>query len=96
MIQGATHEVTRHNSNPANNNKHQIKAPSDIRKSRSRSLQVDKISQSDGRHTETHAFGANVVREEFGVEDYAGDVDAHAVYCEEEVEPRLTCVSSDI
>jgi hypothetical protein len=35
---------------------------------------------------ERHALGANVVGEEFGVEDDAGDVDTHAVDYEEEVE----------
>lgn len=34
-----------------------------------------------------------MVREELGIEHYAGDVDTHTVDCEEEIEPIVSLVN---
>lgn len=82
------HEVCANNSHASDYNEHEIKAPANICKSCGCSLKIHKIRKSYCRHTKTDTFSANVIREEFRVEDYTGDVDTHAVDREKEVKPN--------
>jgi hypothetical protein len=84
-----THKVCAHNTNTTYDDEDEIEAPSNIRKRGGGSLQIHKIGQCDGGHAKTHTLGADVVGEEFRVEDYASDVDAHTIDGEEEVEPVM-------
>lgn len=91
-----TYEICTDDANATDGDKYEVKSPSYVRKGSSGCLQVDEISERDSSHAETHAFRSDVVREELRVEDNTSNVNAHAVYCEKEIEPAsilelLTC-----
>ena len=81
-----TYEVHEEGSERADDDEDEVESPPNVSEGRGGGLEVDKVGQSDSRHAETDALCADMVGEEFGVEDDAGYVDTHAVHCKEEVE----------
>lgn len=68
----------------------QIELPADVCECSGCSLKVDKIGQGNGGNGKTNALSANMIREQFTVENDTGNIDTDTVNSEEGVERKHT------
>jgi len=66
----------------------QIELPTDVRERSGCSLKVNKIGQGNGGNRKTNALSANMIREQFTVENDTGNIDTDTVDGEEGVKRK--------